>query len=173
MFFPPILQKPHTPKTLSPSLSRCFIIFVADIYSRALWYSVLDPNTSIEEKQSTLCEYNKYLLSLSLSTHLRWCIISLDWGNLTFSRTSSNVDSHQPAHMAAVDSDLINIAKLRSACHLMVELKMSTTSHTPSSPEADNAFFSSLAFGIEFLQQLFQRWSMFDQSSQYVGATMN
>ncbi len=43
--------------------------FIADIYSRVLWCSMLDPIISIEEKQSILCEYNEYLPSL-LSTHL-------------------------------------------------------------------------------------------------------
>ncbi len=155
-----------------------FSSFIADIYSRVLWCSMVDPISSIEEKQSILCEYNEYLPSLSLSLPLSTLtmIYSLE-RNLIFSPTNSKeplcprVDKNRPyllAHRTAIDMDIKNIVKLRSACHLMVELKKRTTSHTPSSPEADKSFFSSLAFGIGFLQQLFNGWSMFNKISQYV-----
>ncbi len=155
--------------------SVCFFLSIADIYSRVLWCSMLDPIISIEEKQSILCEYNEYPPSFS-ALYTLILIYSLE-RNLTFALTNSKepgcprVDAHRPyllAQRTAIDMDIKNIVKVRSACHLMMELKKRTISHTPSSPEADKSFFSSIAFGMDFLQQLFNGWSMFDKISQYV-----
>ncbi len=38
-------------------------LVVAAIYSRVLYCGIVDPNASIEEKQSILHEYNKYITS--------------------------------------------------------------------------------------------------------------
>ncbi len=108
-----------------------------------------------------------FLLSLS----------SLSLTALTFSHTNSNehvcpcVDTHRPYRLACKTAGDMNlqksIVKMLSACHLM-ELKKLTTSHKPSLPEADKSFFSSLAFGIEFLQHLYYGWSMFRSNCKYV-----
>ncbi len=66
--------------------------FVADVYSRVLWFCMLDPNTSFEEKQSILCEYNEYLPLLSLSLSL----------SLSHTHTYTHTYIHTQAHTKAL-----------------------------------------------------------------------
>ncbi len=177
----------HTHTYTSDSIPRwmttlCFFplllqMFIPGCYGAACWIPILRlkrNNPSFVNTTSTFL----FSLSLSLShTHTQTPhSLNADlfsWGNLTFSQTNSNehmcppVDTHplhRLAHRTAVDMNQAkSIVKVRSACYLMVELKKRTASHTPSSPEAETSFFSSLAFGIEFLQQLYYGWSMFDR----------
>ncbi len=155
------------------------------LFSLSLPFSLSSTSSAKAPKAPRSLYQGLWLTTPSLSLSLTHTTLSTDysWGNLTFSQTNSNehmcpsVDTHplhRLAHRTAVDMNQAkSIVKVRSACYLMVELKKRTASHTPSSPEAEKSFFSSLAFGIEFLQQLYYGWSMFDQFENMLCVNVN
>ncbi len=163
----PTLQNTHTHISITPLslLLRVLLqIFTPECCGVALWIQRLrlkKNNPSFVNSTSTFPS----LLSQHTCTDVLYPLIEGISPSL-INRNDSlrpSVYTYRPYRLAHMDLAK-SIFKMLSACRLMMELKMSTTSHTPSSPEADKSFFSSLAFGIDFLQQLFNEYSTYASS---------